>query len=422
MLKVLMAALIITIAPLHAEFKEKAYMGIVLNEVAGNVEVTSILPGGSGEKAGIQKGDIILEITDIKISSISQAIGLIRTHFAGETISFKLKRDNKFIISNVFLLTPPRERHPKLDIEYASFKNNGVEFRAVFTAPRNSKGKILPALFMVSALNSPLLVQHEGYDMHREVAYQISLRGFRVVRFELRSNYKETDFNTETEDNLAAFEYLKSRSDVDVNKIFIWGHSTGGTIAALVAAQTKNAGLIASSSIGRTFFERMLDTIRLQGILSGKTPSEIDTNLKKHLLFSSLIQAGNRKDGIQKDHPELIDLINKNGRIYDDRSFEYFKQWIDINIAEVYGNIKSPILLVWGDTDYLISLACQKAIMSYNRGVTLKIIHNMNHWYVSSSSFKESYQMVNKLGSKKINRQAINEIAQWLKNKSRLKI
>jgi pimeloyl-ACP methyl ester carboxylesterase len=45
-------------------------------------------------------------------------------------------------------------------------------------------------------------------------------------------------FVGEVDDIIAAGEYLRTRSDVDPNRIYLGGHSTGGTLALLTAAST----------------------------------------------------------------------------------------------------------------------------------------------------------------------------------------
>jgi putative serine protease PepD len=58
-------------------------------------EVQALTPGGAAEKAGIQKGDIIVEFNGMKISSASELTAAVRALPAGTTTTLKLVRDSK---------------------------------------------------------------------------------------------------------------------------------------------------------------------------------------------------------------------------------------------------------------------------------------------------------------------------------------
>src|SRR5438477_8720315 len=67
-------------------------------------------------------------------------------------------------------------------------------------------------------------------------------------------------------DALAAVELLKSRDDIDPRQIGLWGHSEGGWVAPIAAAQSKDVALVISfSGPGVTYAEvnRNADANRL---------------------------------------------------------------------------------------------------------------------------------------------------------------
>jgi dipeptidyl aminopeptidase/acylaminoacyl peptidase len=57
-----------------------------------------------------------------------------------------------------------------------------------------------------------------------------------------------TLFHDEVDDVLAAFELLASRPDVDPNRLFVAGHSVGGTLALLAALSSGRIKGVASFS------------------------------------------------------------------------------------------------------------------------------------------------------------------------------
>lgn len=85
---------------------ETTSKAVNLDKVQG-VFVESIIKGSPAEKAGIEQGDIILELDGTPINSSNELQGKIVLRRAGETIKIKLFRDGKIIEKSVKLL--PRD-------------------------------------------------------------------------------------------------------------------------------------------------------------------------------------------------------------------------------------------------------------------------------------------------------------------------
>lgn len=408
---------------------EKDAKDINLSDTTG-IFVTNVFPNTPAQHAGLMTGDIIKKYDNHSISDSSQFLSVNRLYYANDKIKVSLLRAGKPLAVTLTLGEFPREKSSDTDIEYTSFYSGGISagnarLRAVVTSPLHSKGKKLPALLMVSALGSPRLADTPSYNLSTELAHKIAKSGFRVLRFELRGygdsegeDYRISDFDAEINDNLAAFSYFAGRNDVDKNKVFVFGHSTGGIIAALTAEKTGAAGLIASCTVGRTFYERMGDTLRLQGELAGDTPAEIDNTIKNYFDLTTSIARGEPLEEIIKKNPAASKLVNKSGRIMDDRTPEYWKQQLNINLAEVYGKIKCPVLIIYGESDFLTQLACHKHIRdvlksSGNKDVTLAVIPAMDHRYAYAKDCRESFENY-KTSNFRENPEAVNEIIKWL--------
>jgi esterase/lipase len=73
---------------------------------------------------------------------------------------------------------------------------------------------------------------------------------------------------------------LKERADVDPSNVFIFGHSMGGVMAPLLAADVPVRGIIAYGTTSRTWTEYMLENIRRQMELSGSSYADINRRMK----------------------------------------------------------------------------------------------------------------------------------------------
>lgn len=91
-----------------------------------------------------------------------------------------------------------------------------------------------------------------GYQPFVWLAEHLSERGVAVLRFDERGvgasegEHEAASSADFADDNLAALRYLQGREDIDPAQIGLLGHSEGGLIAAMVAAQTPDVAFLVS--------------------------------------------------------------------------------------------------------------------------------------------------------------------------------
>ena len=147
----------------------------------------------------------------------------------------------------------PSEPFPYL-IEEVKFKNveeEGVELAGTLTLPE--KGKTLATLVLISGSGpqdrDETIFDHKPFWV---IADYFTRRGYAVLRYDDRGIGKSTGtFPTATtadfaEDTKAAVNYLQSREDLDPNRIILVGHSEGGMIAQMVAAEREDIAMVVS--------------------------------------------------------------------------------------------------------------------------------------------------------------------------------
>ncbi len=79
-------------------------LGVMLDDANDVVTIEGVTEGSVAEKAGLQKGDIILEV-DGKPLTKRRELSLITRRDAGKTVKFKLKRGDSEVMLNVLLKT-----------------------------------------------------------------------------------------------------------------------------------------------------------------------------------------------------------------------------------------------------------------------------------------------------------------------------
>jgi alpha-beta hydrolase superfamily lysophospholipase len=387
--------------------------------------INLVLPDSPAERAGFRAGDILKKYDDHVIPDNLQFVDIYQKYYAGDKITVTFLRNDSLKKTELTLEQFPRETSSEIDIEYTSFPAGDAYLRAVVTSPPDSRDEKLPALLIVSALGSYRLIASPYYSLQKELAYDVSKAGFRVLRFEQRGfgdsegeDFRTMDFNSEVDDNLAALDYLLSRNDVDKDNVFVFGHSTGGIVAALIAAERQIAGIITSCTIGRTYYERTVETLRLQGELAGDSKIEIAGTIKKYMNLMVPVAQGRSLQEILRESPGISGLVNTNGRIMDDRTAEYWHQKLNMNIPRIYSKITEPVMIIYGESDFLTQLACHKNIedvllSANNPNVTFKAIPNLDHAYAYARDKKESFMNYKTRNFKK-NQEVFDEIITWI--------
>jgi len=148
----------------------------------------------------------------------------------------------------------PRPQRPKgpypYDEEEVSFQSSAaVRIAGTLTRPRGRAS--VPAVLLVAGSGpqnrNELIAYHRPFHVWAD---HLTRQGFAVLRVDKRGVGDSTgDYNTSNSEDLAkdvmaGIEYLKTRSDIDAQKIGLIGHSEGGTIAAMVAARTADIAFI----------------------------------------------------------------------------------------------------------------------------------------------------------------------------------
>ncbi len=195
----------------------------------------------------------------------------------------------------------------------------------------------------------------------RDLAWGLADRGLAVLRYEKRTrqyagkmagNSKLTVREETTEDAILAAALLRAHDRIDPTRVFVLGHSLGGTLAPRIGAEDGSlAGLIILAGATRPFVEVAHEQL---AYLASLTPGAIDPeNGLKKLLSGA---------------PE-----------------SYWKDFNAYSPAQTAATLSIPMLILQGERDYQVTVADLngwRAAIGGHAGVTIKSYPTLNHLFL----------------------------------------
>ncbi len=237
-----------------------------------------------------------------------------------------------------------------------------------------------------------------GQKPFKIMADYLSRRGIAVLRYDDRGTGESTgDRSISTtedyaEDALAAVEFLKSRSDIDPDRICLIGHSEGGTIASIVAAKYPNIScviMIASPGLGGV--EYNLQYEMAVGRAMGLTEKKLEERRAiQEKVFEVIL---NKKDG-DTAKVQLTKIYRENYPDLTEEKVEaglkrLLSPWFIYNLtydpATTLKSIQCPVLVIFGERDVQVppkdnAKAIRGALAgSESNDYRIEIIPELNH-------------------------------------------
>jgi uncharacterized protein len=258
------------------------------------------------------------------------------------------------------------------DLKFGNYKDN-VILSGTLTMPE--AGENFPAVILVSGSgaqnrNEELM----GHKPFLVIADYLTRNGFAVLRYDDRGSFESTgDFSKATTFDLAndaeaAFNYLKTRKEINPEKIGIMGHSEGGIIAPIIAARNPEIALIVMlAGPGLKGSEILLLQQQAIGKVNGISEIELKNNHDLNNALFSLIDKNKNPvalrflltDYLKESVNKLPALKVPEGMSKDEFIEMQLKQiltpwmleFIRFNPAPTLEKVKCPVLALIGSKD-----------------------------------------------------------------------
>jgi len=259
----------------------------------------------------------------------------------------------------------PQPPFPYQAIDTTFMSEDGILLAGTLTLPDDVNGKKFPIVVMVTG-SGPQNRDEKMFD-HKPfavIADYMARHGIASFRYddrgtaESRGSFREADTDVFCNDAKAALNFARNIKGVD--RAGILGHSEGGTIAFMLAAEGEPDFIISLAGMAISGKETILDQNSRALHKSGFTPQQIQQSLKliSDVFDEIIVQTvENRISPINVDSiaravgfdipPMVVQSVKSN---IANRS-PYFGKMIQLDARKSMGNIKCPVLAINGNLD-----------------------------------------------------------------------
>jgi len=320
-----------------------------------------------------QNGPFQTQIRQVNISQLA----LIGYFSEEKMIRFTIPMQNIDVIHEDWVKVFREEEKVEMTSETAVLKRGDDLLHGELNIPANRAN--FPVLLLLSGSGPQDRDNNTPPEMTNSLFKNLSITltslGIGTLRFDDRGIGKSTgdhmaqDFETLVQDAREALEFLKKRADI--SKIGILGHSEGGIISLILAAEEDDlAYCILMAAPSTPLDEIMVEQLNAQKNLPGLTANDI-----------------NSLDEVLKIVNNSLELA-KNGAETTPLGFtgKYLRDHLKVKPLEYASKVACPVLILQGDSDVKVLPHHAKDLENALVNAKVKVVNYqyLNHYFTSS--------------------------------------
>lgn len=300
--------------------------------------------------------------------------------------------------------------------EAVSFCNDGFTFGGTLTLPANCNKKT-PVVLMVTG--SGLQNRDEEIFDHKPfavIADALARQGFASLRYDDRGygidgyqmdQYTTADFKSDAE---TALKLLRKR----FNKVGVLGHSEGGTIALMMAAEGQSDFVVSLAGMAVSGEEALLSQNRRGMAMLGISEDTLNNYCAVIQKVFDGLAAGKKLNelSLNKVPEELKPVLMQSVKQCETPYFSYF---LNLDARKVLNKIKCPVLALNGTKDWQVE--CDANLRALEAGLThcshkTQAFEGLNHLFQHCTTGNiVEYQQIEETIAPRV----LTTIVSWLK-------
>ena len=358
--------------------------------------------------------------------TISVKVGMIGATFEGKMTDGEIKgtyvqngfplpltlKPGKLVVKRPQTPVPP---FPYKE-ESVSFTNAQYTFNGTLTLPENYT-KNTPVVLMVTGSGQQNrdeeLFSHKPFAV---IADALARQGIASLRYDDRGwgdkSVNFADFTTDDfrQDAAAAIPLLRKR----FNKVGILGHSEGGTIAMMLAAEGKADFIVSLAGMAISGKETLIMQNRQAMSAIGLPKETVDSYCNSISKALDEIASGKKASEINIDDvPQALKTITIKALQQADTP--YIRHFLTVDVGKLLPEIKCPVLALNGTKDTQVD--CDANTTRIEKGLanckhSIKKIDGVNHLFQHcNTGIVTEYQQIEET----ISPEVLQEVAKWIK-------
>lgn len=358
--------------------------------------------------------------------TISVKVGMIGATFEGKMTDGEIKgtyvqngfplpltlKPGKLVVKRPQTPVPP---FPYKE-ESVSFTNAQYTFNGTLTLPENYS-KNTPVVLMVTGSGQQNrdeeLFSHKPFAV---IADALARQGIASLRYDDRGwgdkSVNFADFITDDfrQDAAAAIPLLRKR----FNKVGILGHSEGGTIAMMLAAEGKADFIVSLAGMAISGKETLIMQNRQAMSAIGLPKETVDSYCNSISKALDEIASGKKANEINiNDVPQALKPITIKALQQADTP--YIRHFLTIDVGKLLPKIKCPVLALNGTKDTQVD--CDANTTRIEKGLadckhSIKKIDGVNHLFQHcNTGIVTEYQQIEET----ISPEVLQVVAKWIK-------
>lgn len=372
------------------------------------------------------KGDtIVIDIPSIRgrFEGVLSADGssVAGTFTQGVSLATTLVRTTE---SEVSINRPQEPRPPFMyHVEEVLFGHDGVELAGTLTKPYYSMQKPGAVVLISGSGKQNRDEEMLGHKPFAVIADYLTRAGWAVLRYDDRgvggSSAGTPDDTTldYAADAMSALRYLKGRSDIDSSCVGLLGHSEGGTIAFIDAAEYPDEVAFVVSLAGMTVKGRDLMLKQNSAIAEFRgTPLDAEQTDRLQKIFTAIdtvadmAELGRVIEEAAKEEGRADDAVNQTVQTMTQ---PWYVNFVRLDAAAYLPKVKCQVLALNGDYDFQVDAEMNlESVRQRVPQAKMKRYEGLNHLFQKASNRRESMNYGNI--EETINEQVLKDIADFL--------
>lgn len=333
---------------------------------AGNngVVIQSVAPGGTAAALGLAVGDVIVSLNNQLTPATPEFLELLRGLGGGTTIEVKGFRAGAPLSRRGVLQGKPLERTARWETIASEVTVAGRRRRVLITKPL-APGRH-PTLFVIGGIGPFTFDGPMETIPYGQIFRRFADAGWVTVRVDKPGqgdseggDISELLFEDELAGYRAAVTLTLAQPYVDTTRLVLFGHSMGGSHGAVLASEFPAiAGVAASATIGVTFIEYWLTTLRRQFDLGGVPAGDADRIIKAMGQLMPLVMEGGADPlEVARARPDLAEAVQAafgaDGKSLSGMSVPFWRQLNAYNMGDHWSRTTAKVLALAGATDFV---------------------------------------------------------------------